>query len=225
MKLKKSVKVILVLVLFSGMVGGIYFFNSWFFSKYKVENKNVEENENRKDGKEVLNDFENPLPVDDKETTNKEEKNSSTSTKKENEKKRAIEIYYCSKGDTLDGKKCVTQSEIDAVKMELVLKDNKEKDSVVFNIKVLAENYGLEKEDIISVIKEACESEKGTFKLNNSEEASCAANENKIYQYMCLDSSYTLEGTKCVKEVKIPAKVRYGCEDGYKLEGIYCVEE
>lgn len=226
MKLKKQIKVFFILILFSGIVGGIYSFNSWFFTKYKIEKQNIEEKE-KQNGKEIINNFENSSTEENNESLQEKSKTSSNSSKDKN-KKRASEIYYCSEGDTLEGSKCITKSTLDATKVELRLEGTSDSYTILFDFATLAANYGIDVADVISAFQYACEEENGTFKINNSEKGSCVlevAEEDKIYQYMCFDSSYTLEGTKCVKEVRIPAKVRYGCPEGYTQDGIYCVED
>lgn len=229
MKLKKQIKVFLVFILLCGMMGSIYSFNRWFFAKYKSEKQNIEVKEEQREGKEIINDFKNPIPDVDKEPTNKEETTSTISSKKNSNKKRASEIYYCSDGDRLEGTECITKSETDALKMQV--EDTRDYYEIKFNFETLAITSGMEETEIINLLKETCEEEiKGVFEenTNNSKEGSCIftnMEEDKTIYYKCLDSSYTLKETKCIKDVKIPAKVRYGCEDGYKLEGIYCVKE
>lgn len=229
MKVKKCVKVGLIFIFIGGVVGGFYTFNSWFFSRYKGENKIIEKNDEQKNGKEIINNFENVSSEKSADILNENSKNEKSSSKDKEDKKKVSEIYYCSKGDTLKGEECITKSVTDAIPVQT--KDTRDYYAIQFNFSTLSTAYGIEKSETISILQETCEKDiKGIFEINANDEnqGSCIftdMEEDKTFQYMCLDSSYTVEGTKCIKEVKIPAKVRYGCPDGFKQDGIYCIEE
>ncbi len=217
MKLKKQVKVVIVLILLGGIGFGFYSFNQWFFAKYKTKDVNVEE-KNEGTSKEILeaeqsNSEEVPIV--------KEEPSSSTKTVK---KIRPTETYYCSEGDTLEGKECITKIETNATPVVLTMGDNTY--TMKFDFTALAYGFSVEEEDIIPIVEETCKTElKGRFyiDLNDEHGGYCTfSEEQKPSHYICSDSSYTLKGDKCVKEVKIPAKIRYECSNGYILDGIYC---
>lgn len=219
MKLKKQVKVGIVLIVLGGIGFGFYSFNQWFFAKYKTKDVNVEE-KNESISKEIH----------ETEPTNSEEvpiaKDEPSSSSKTDKKIRPTEIYYCSDGDTLDGKECITKIETDAIKVKNA--DNRDYYELIFSFDKLATMYGLEEQEVIDVLKETCEKDiKGFFERSttNPKQGSCIFTdmpEDHSFQYVCLDSSYTLKGSKCSREERIPAKVRYGCPDGFVLDGIYC---
>lgn len=226
MKLKKQVKIVIVLILLGGIGFGFYSFNHWFFSKYKTKDTNIEEkNKDQRNGKEILE--ENHKEMDSANNTNHQSATNENST--QDRRKRASEIYYCSEGDTLAGKECITKIQTDALKVKPV--DNRDYYELTFSFDTLASLYGLEEQAVIDVLKETCEKEmKGVFERSttNQKQGSCIFTdmpEDNTLQYVCLDASYTLKGNKCSREERIPAKVRYGCPDGYVLDGIYCQEK
>ncbi len=222
MKLKKKVKVVLVLVLLVMIGGSFYTFNRWFFTKYKdvgkkAENQNVE---NNKENEENMSDDSTNKTEVIKDT--KQEENNTTSKEniiKQNEKKiRPSEIYYCSDGDILEGQECITKIETSATKIVMNTNDERKYFQVIMDIN----------EDIAPIIKEACEEENGIFELMGSKGACNFPidddDSEKIVGYSCMEG-YTKEGDRCIKKVRIPAKVRYGCQEGYILEGAYCVQK
>lgn len=222
MKLKKQVKVVIVLIILGGIGFGFYSFNQWFFAKYKTKDINVEEKNNGV-SKEM----------NDMEQRNNEEvpitEETPSSSKANIKKIRSTETYYCSEGDTLDGKECITKIETDAIKVKNA--DNRDYYELIFSFDKLATMYGLEEQEVIDALKETCEKDiKGFFERSttNPKQGSCIFTdmpEDNSFQYVCLDSSYTLKGTKCSREERIPAKVRYGCPEGFVLDGIYCQEK
>lgn len=108
MKIKKIVKILIVIILLSIIGSSLYMFNKWFFNKYQVvKETNVEETEKR-NGKEVIKE---PIVTEE----NKEEK------KDRVDRIKATEIYYCDKGATLEGNKCLVKVEIPVVKSEKVI--------------------------------------------------------------------------------------------------------
>lgn len=229
MKLKKSVKI--VIVFFFVIVFGIggFFFNRWFFKTFNTTNFVNEKEENS--NKEILEEnisHEKKEPIKAEKLQEKQEKNSKKKTRK-------IEIYYCSDGDTLEGNKCITTIEKEAAKMELNIanaKEDKKRLAVMFNIMDFVNEYEISYSDVTEILAEACKEEMdGKFEVDyTTTKGYCyleieEEEKEPTYSYSCLDLSYTLEGTKCIKEAKIPAKIRYDCPDGYREDGIYCIEE
>lgn len=224
MKLKKSIKIILILFLFGGIIIGGYYFNRWFFSNFKTT-RIIDEEENiiEKEIIEVKN-----------EVKNDNDFNKKNKTKKTNEKKkiRTIKMYYCLEGDTLvDEDKCETTIEKDAIKMELKFDiENKKKYAIEFDINAWANEYDVNFTDVVDILTEVCKKEtNGNFEVNyDTNIGKCYfsdEDEKPTYTYRCLDSSYELNGTKCTKTAKVSAKVKYGCPDGFTEDGIYCIED
>ena len=182
MKLKKSVKVVLVLILL-GIIGcSFYSFNRWFFTKYKTLGKKTQEQQEEKKDSYVSNEVDNAssgLTNNEKDIDNQKINVES----KQNAKKiiNAIEEYYCSDNDTLDEKECI---------------------------------HILEKSTMVIV---------GPPKLDPYTHE--VIEEGKKGIPFCMDDDYVLQDDKCLKEERIPAKVRYVCPDGYTLDGIYCKEK
>lgn len=220
MKLKKQVKVVIVFIVLGGIGFGFYSFNHWFFAKYKTKDVNVEEN-NEGASKEI---HETEQTNSEEEPIVKEEPLGSSKTIK---KIKATETFYCSEGDTLDGKECITNLEINATPVVLTTEDSTY--TMKLDFTALAYGFSITEEDIIPILEETCKTElKGKFYIDLNDEHSgyCTfREEQKPNAYICTDSSYTLQGNKCVKEVRIPAKVRYGCPEGFVLDGIYCQEK
>lgn len=211
MKLKKSVKVVLVLVLFILIGGSFYTFNRWFFTKYKdvgkkAENQNVEEN------KESQENFPNSSTSPNETVDDTQPGENDT---KQNEKKiRPSEIYYCSNGDILEGQECITKVETSLIEVSNI--ENKEYSKLVIP--------SYDSEELKGELEKICEQYNGIFEQTSDSEVSCYVpedGEKETMDYICLDG-FTKEGNKCVKNVKIPAKVRYGCPEGTQLDGIYC---
>ena len=224
MKLKKSVKVVLVLILLGIIGGSFYSFNYWFFTKYKDVGKKTQEQQEEKENDHTYFNDEN-AKNDDSENQVEEEEDS--------KRVRQTEVYYCSNGDRLDGKECITKIEVDAIKLQA--EDNREYVELQFDIALYTLRFqgageDVTEEEVILAFKEVCESElDGTYQLSDdgSGNYSCIytdMEEDTSFTYMCLEG-FTLQGTKCLKEERIPAKVRYGCPDGYILDGIYCKEK
>ena len=218
MKLKKQVKVVLSFLLLGGIGCGLYSFNHWFFAKYKTKDVKLEE---KNEG--ILIEINESKPQSQEEPIVKESSDSS----KVVQKIRPTEVYYCSAGDTLDGNECITKLEMNAMPVILTTKDNTF--TMKFDFMSLANVYSVEEKDIIPILEETCKTElKGKFYINLNDEHSgfCTfKEEQKPNAYMCADSSYTLKGNKCAKEVKIPAKIRYECPKDYIVNGIYCQEK
>ncbi len=220
MKLKKKVNVVLVLVLLIIIGGSFYTFNRWFFTKYKDVGKKVE-NQNVENNKESVENMLDDSTNKKEEIENKKQEENNTTLKedsiKQNKKKiRPSEIYYCSDGDVLDEKECIMKVETSATKIVMNTNDERKYFQVIIDIN----------EDIVPIMKEACEEENGIFELMGSKGA-CnflidEDDSEKIIGYSCMDG-YTKDGDKCIKEVRIPAKVRYDCQEGYILEGAYCI--
>lgn len=230
MKLKKRVKMFLILLLLGIMGSTFYTFNRWFFMKYKdVGQKEVEEHK-----KQEVETKNNPVTEEENPDINDSQKEEDVKTLKEEKKGiKPSEIYYCSDGDTLDGKECITKIEVDA--MQVQEEDNRDYVELQFNIPLYTLRFqsageDVTEEDVKLYFKEMCETSlKGTFGLStdNSDDFSCfytTMEENISFSYICLDG-FTLSGTKCFKEERIPAKVRYGCPEGTIQDGIYCVQK
>lgn len=229
MKLKKSVKIVIVFVFVIGFGIGGYFFNCWFFKTFNTTSSVNEKEENS--NKEILEENISPEkkePIKIEKTQEKQEKN-------EKKKTRRIEIYYCSDGDTLEGNKCITTIEKEATKwVEKITnaKEDKKRFAITFDIMDLVDEYEISYSDVTEILADACKEEvDGKFEVDyTTNKGYCYIDleeeeKEPTYSYSCIDKSYTLEGTKCIKEAKIPAKTRYGCPDGYREEGIYCIEE
>ena len=193
MKLKKSVKVVLVFVLLGILGGSFYSFNRYFFTKYKTLGKQVQQEEkkdsyvsNENESMDSVfngsNEFDNAsssLTNNEKDIDNQK----INAESKQNVKKiiNAIEEYYCSDNDTLDEKECI---------------------------------HILEKGTMVVV---------GPPKLDPYTHE--VIEEGKKGIPFCMDDEYVLQDDKCIKEEKIPAKVRYVCPEGYFLDGINCKEK
>lgn len=207
MKLKKSVKVVLVLLLL-GIIGGTFYsFNHWFFTKYKNVGKQGEEQQEEK--KNTI------IP---KESKDNEEENEDISIPKNDkiEKKqlKAEEEYFCSDSLRLDGKECVSTMEVDVFTEQV-------ENVVVYRISFnAAVDMELQK-------KECLEDLQGEVKTDEAGVVYCEASVSSLEDgnTYCLDDSYTLKEGKCVKEIRIPAKMRYVCPEGYFLDGINCKEK
>lgn len=209
MKLKKSVKVVLVLLLLGIIGGSFYSFNKWFFTKYKTLGNQLEEQKQD----EKKNSVSNP-----KETKETEEEKEETSIPKNDriEKKqiKAEEEYFCSDNLRLDGKECVSTMEVDVFTEQV-------ENIVVYRISFNAA------EDMELQEKECIEDLQGEVKTDETGVVYCEASVSAMEDgnTYCLDDSYTLKEDKCVKEIRISAKVRYVCPEGYFLDGIYCKEK
>lgn len=221
MKLKKNVKFVLVLLLVTIIGGVFYSFNKWFFTKYKDVGKIEEKQENKSN----LDLEEKNLPISNEEENKEEVKQDEVPSPK---KVRQTEIYYCSDGDILAGKECITKVESGAIKLQA--EDNRDYYELRLSFADLANMYGISIEDAKVVLKEACLEElKGEYEISEDlSKGSCTftdMEEDTSFTYICLDESYTLVGDKCIHEERIPAKIRYGCPEGYVLDGIYCKEK
>lgn len=237
MKIKKSVKVIIILVILFGAGLGFYKFNKKFFSEHNVvkedkkqdDNKKEDNNNEKKEDEEVeKNKEDNDMPIQEENPIepieNKKEPNVI--------KQKASEIYYCSDGDVLRGNECITKIVIDAKKYTIsYAEEEKDYIEVQFDFKEFMNEYELTEDEVIDILRESCTKEiKGYFRIDyNQHKGACLIKiedekdeSNKKYTYLCEDSSFTLEGDKCVKEATILAKVRYGCPSGMTLDGIYC---
>lgn len=206
MRLKKSVKIILV-VLLLGIIGGTFYsFNKWFFTKYKNVGNQVEQQEKKN----------NPIS-NEKEIIEKEEEEEFSIPKNDNVEKKQVkaeEEYFCSDSLRLDGKECVSTMEVDVFTEQV-------ENVVVYRISFnAAEDMELQK-------KECLEDLQGEVKTDEAGVVYCEASVSSLEDgnTYCLDDSYTLKDNKCVKEIRIPAKMRYVCPEGYFLDGINCKEK
>lgn len=207
MKLKKQVKIVLAVVLFVIIGGTFYTFNRWFFTKYKDVGHQVEETEKKK--KTISTEEEKEL-----EEKNVEDPSIKGSSKVEKKIIKAEEEFFCSDSLTLDGKECVSIMEVDVFTEQV-------ENVLVYRISFNAA------EDMELQQKECIEDLEGIVKTDESGVVYCEASVSEVENgnSYCLDDSYTLKGDKCVKEIRIPAKVRYVCPVGYFLDGINCKEK
>lgn len=229
MRLKKSMKIIFILVILFLIGVSFYTFNRWFFSQHEIVTK--KEEVVKKNGKEIVNDFvpeetekvEEPPVAHDQSTTDK------SSVEKENVL--PVEKYYCSEGDTLSGQECITKLETSGYRLAKAEDPNSQRERPVLRLEyLLPEELADMQEEFHKLVKEECFSMSGVpvvegdravcyVPLENEEEESS----NSTGEIHCMDD-YIPEGDKCIKEVRVPAKVRYECPNGYKLEGAYCVK-
>lgn len=222
MKLKKQIKVFFVLILLGGIVGGIYSFNNWFFTKYKSENQNTEEKEEKRKGKEILSDFENKVVEENKEVVKEEKKeNQNASTSSDvNSSVFAVEEKYCKEPYVLKNEECVAEFETEP--LTKIVSDGD--DIYIFEISFVFENMeeGFQ-------IQEECIKEGGRFEFKyNTEEVEgicfLPIDLDSKEETSCLEG-YTLKKGTCIKEVSQEPLIRYQCPSGYKLDGILCFKK
>lgn len=84
-----------------------------------------------------------------------------------------------------------------------------------------------EKEEESPKKKECEESLNGEVKRSEEGITYCEFSMSEILEdeKICLDENYVLQGDTCVKELRLPAKIRYVCPDGYYFDGTNCNEK
>ena len=124
MKLKKSIKIFLVIFIICGIAGGFYFFNQWFFNKYKDSiNLKSQNEEVKKEGKEIIHDNEDITSQSETKEKNDLIKNDTVLQKKTID---ATVEYYCEEGYSLEKQECVTILEMNPTR--IVMSDGSSSD-------------------------------------------------------------------------------------------------
>lgn len=219
MEIKRSLKILFILVILIVFSSSFYIFNKWFFNKFDVgKDNNINSNLN---GKEVIKDVVVP------EEYNKEVM-------------KPIEKYYCEKNYKLVEKECILNIEaksIEQVKVDNLVKETFKR-SELYNIVYLETGVDINgltederkviNDEIYKTATSACAEDKGTLEQKDTPtdlEYICTYKQegNQETNITCLDNSYTLEDNKCKKTIKVSAKIGLECKEGYSLVDNKCL--